>query len=234
MFFWWELIGHVCISGHVFLQLSPSSNHLTSILHENSSWQTDMRTHLLKSVASGPLKIEKGAHPVLILATHHHTTESVAKNLPRWDFGPYIKHTSAERTWISSDRYSGIISFHKKASVKLLKRQIELFIDCFPTFLLCSQTTSPTCSNEFLIKRENPAMKHRYLHSTVFSPRTCTYTLPQKKRNFSRSSIPVAHGSGSVTPGHFLLWPYSWSQLPKDPINHIDHDTGSLTLTQGL
>ncbi len=36
-----------------------------------------MRTHLLKSMASGPLKIEKGTRPVLILATHCHTTESV-------------------------------------------------------------------------------------------------------------------------------------------------------------
>ena len=32
-----------------------------------------------------------------------------------------------------------------------------------------------------------------------------SYTLPQKKRNFSRSSIPVTHGSGSVTQGQFLL-----------------------------
>ncbi len=36
-----------------------------------------MRTHPLKSIASGPLKIEKGTHPVFILATHRHTTESV-------------------------------------------------------------------------------------------------------------------------------------------------------------
>ena len=36
-----------------------------------------MRTHPLKSMASGPLKIEKGTRPVLILATHRHTTESV-------------------------------------------------------------------------------------------------------------------------------------------------------------
>ena len=66
----------VCI-GHVFLQLSSSSNHSTSILQDNSSWQTDMRTHLLKSMASGPLKIKKVTGPVLILATHRHTTESV-------------------------------------------------------------------------------------------------------------------------------------------------------------
>ncbi len=33
-----------------------------------------MKTHPLKSMASGPLKIEKGTHPVLILATHRHTT----------------------------------------------------------------------------------------------------------------------------------------------------------------
>ncbi len=31
----------------------------------------------LKSMASGPLKIEKGTRPVLILATHRHATESV-------------------------------------------------------------------------------------------------------------------------------------------------------------
>ena len=31
----------------------------------------------LKSMASGPLKIEKGTFPVLILASHRHTTESV-------------------------------------------------------------------------------------------------------------------------------------------------------------
>ncbi len=43
-------------------------------------WQTDMRTHPLKSMASGPLKIEKGTRPVLILATHCHTTESVSLN----------------------------------------------------------------------------------------------------------------------------------------------------------
>ncbi len=81
MYFWCGLIGHVCISGHVYLQLSSSSNHLTSILQDNSSWQTDMRTHLLKSMASGPLKIEKGTRPVLILATHRHTTESVKLHL---------------------------------------------------------------------------------------------------------------------------------------------------------
>ncbi len=38
MYFWCGLIGHVCMSGHVFLQLSSS---LTSILQDNSSWQTD-------------------------------------------------------------------------------------------------------------------------------------------------------------------------------------------------
>ncbi len=65
------------ISGHVFLQLSSSSNHLTSIVQDNSSWQTDMRTHSLKSMASGPLKIEKGTCPVLVLATRRHTTVSV-------------------------------------------------------------------------------------------------------------------------------------------------------------
>ncbi len=36
--------------------------------HEDSS---------AKSMASGPLKIEKRTRPVLILATHCHTTESV-------------------------------------------------------------------------------------------------------------------------------------------------------------
>ncbi len=80
MYFLCGLIGHVCpcISGHVFLQLSSSSNHLTSILQDNSSWQTHMRTHPLESMASGPLKIEKGTCSVLILATHRHTTESAA------------------------------------------------------------------------------------------------------------------------------------------------------------
>ncbi len=40
-----------------------------------------MRTHPLKSMASGPLKIEKGTRPVLILATHRHTTESVMSSI---------------------------------------------------------------------------------------------------------------------------------------------------------
>ncbi len=45
--------------------------------HRNTSEGVfDMRTPPLKSMASGPLKIEKGTHPVLILATHRHTTES--------------------------------------------------------------------------------------------------------------------------------------------------------------
>ena len=44
------------------------------------------------------------------------------------------------------------------------------------------------------------------------------YTLPQKKHNFQRSSIPVAHGSGSLTQSHFLFWQILLS----------------LTLTQGL
>ncbi len=35
--------------------------------HEDSS---------AKNMATGPLIIEKGTHPVLILATHRHTTES--------------------------------------------------------------------------------------------------------------------------------------------------------------
>ncbi len=68
------------ISGHVFLQLSSSSNHLAAIFQDNSSWQTDVRTHPLKSMASGPLKIEKGTRPVLILATHRHTTESAVSS----------------------------------------------------------------------------------------------------------------------------------------------------------
>ena len=38
--------------------------------------QSVMRTHPLKSMASGPLKIEKGTCPLLIQATHRHTTES--------------------------------------------------------------------------------------------------------------------------------------------------------------
>ncbi len=42
--------------------------------------ETDMRTHPLKSMASGPLKLKKGTCPVLILATHRHTTESVSLN----------------------------------------------------------------------------------------------------------------------------------------------------------
>ncbi len=33
-----------------------------------------------KKHVSGPLKIEKGTRPVLILATHCHTTESVMLN----------------------------------------------------------------------------------------------------------------------------------------------------------
>ncbi len=50
----WQASGHVLLmwtqrscmfSCHVFLQLSLSSNHLTSILQDNSSWQTDMRAH---------------------------------------------------------------------------------------------------------------------------------------------------------------------------------------------
>ena len=40
-----------------------------------------MRTQLLKSMASGPRKIEKGTCPVLKLATHRHTTESAANCL---------------------------------------------------------------------------------------------------------------------------------------------------------
>ncbi len=43
-----------------------------------------MRTHTIKSMASGPLKIKKGTRPVLILATHRHTTESVAEVAPEW------------------------------------------------------------------------------------------------------------------------------------------------------
>ena len=38
-----------------------------------------MRTHPLKIMASGPLKIKKGTRPVLLLATHRHTTESESK-----------------------------------------------------------------------------------------------------------------------------------------------------------
>ena len=77
MYFWCGLSSYVCISGHGFLQLSSSSENLTSILQDKSSWQMDRRVHPLKSMASGHLKTEKGTHPVLILATHHHTTESV-------------------------------------------------------------------------------------------------------------------------------------------------------------
>ncbi len=43
------------------------------------------RTHPLKSMASGHLKIKKGTRPVLILATHRHTTESVD-----YDIGPIM------------------------------------------------------------------------------------------------------------------------------------------------
>ncbi len=43
----------------------------------------DMRTHPLKNMASGPLKIEKGTRPVLILATHRHTTESVVSDITK-------------------------------------------------------------------------------------------------------------------------------------------------------
>ena len=96
MYFWCGLIGHVCISGHVFLQLSLSSNHLTSILQDNSSWQTDMRTHPLKSNASGPLKIKKGTCPALILATPRHTTESAASDLI---FGFWLPWTCPVKPW---------------------------------------------------------------------------------------------------------------------------------------
>ncbi len=44
---------------------------------EGLSTLTDVRVHLLKSMASGPLKLKKGTRPVLILATWRHTTESV-------------------------------------------------------------------------------------------------------------------------------------------------------------
>ncbi len=77
MYFWCGLSGHVCISGHVFLQLSSSPKHLTSILPDKSSWQTDRTVHPPKSMAGGHLKIKEGTRTVLILATWCHTTESV-------------------------------------------------------------------------------------------------------------------------------------------------------------
>ena len=44
----------------------------------------------------------------------------------------------------------------------------------------------------------------------IFTPKKALvkYTLPQKKHNFSGSSIPVAHGSGSVTQGQSRHWPW--------------------------
>ncbi len=77
VYLWYGLSGHVCIRCHVFLQLSSSSKYLISILQDKSSWQTDRKVLPLKSKASGHLKNKKGTYPVLILATHHHTTESV-------------------------------------------------------------------------------------------------------------------------------------------------------------
>ncbi len=77
MYFWCGFGGHICISGHVFLQLSSSSKHLASILWDKSSWQIDRRVHLLKRMASGHLKLKKVTCPVLILATWRHTTENV-------------------------------------------------------------------------------------------------------------------------------------------------------------
>ncbi len=49
-----------------------------------------------------------------------------------------------------------------------------------------------------------PYLSYGFMHRPTSVVISKYYTLPQKKRNFSRSSIPVAHGSGSVTQGH---WP---------------------------
>ena len=67
----------VAMSGQYKYRRNPSA---CKIAEESAC----MRTHPLKSMASGPLKIEKGTRPVLILATHHHTTESV------WQVGQLI------------------------------------------------------------------------------------------------------------------------------------------------
>ena len=48
-------------------------------LSNQRSIDNEETTHPLKSMASGPLKNEKGTRPVLILATHRHTTGSVMR-----------------------------------------------------------------------------------------------------------------------------------------------------------
>ena len=65
------------MGGHV----EYTRNSLACKMHENSACNTGdlcwTFVHQLKSMASGLLKIKKGTHPVFILATWRHTTESV-------------------------------------------------------------------------------------------------------------------------------------------------------------
>ncbi len=164
MYFWCGLIGHVCISGHVFLQLSSSSSHLTSILQNNSSWQTDMRTHRLKSMASGPLKIEKGTRPVLILATHRHTTESVPKqiwttpvHLPEGQEAQFSRKWIVNQFhWLSASALSRQINrlkmeFHFKFAALALQFNWKMQLNKFLVVNLweCGPIDSSSCSAEF-------------------------------------------------------------------------------------